>query len=516
MSNPLGSSGIGSSEDRNEFIEIFNLGLEPVDLKGWKISDFDAVDEIVPFYLLSRDSNTILLPGGFALILDPEYPDSGEYHMPYGIPSCLLLTVSNTTIGDGLATTDPIVLISPKGDTISTYYFPFNPGDGVSVERVYPYGGDTPENWKASKDPSGSTPGRKNSVYSSPDFLLDSIRVEGNEVLVYFTNIYEEILSGTIKIFNDENRNNILDIGELIDTFPIFNIPKDSSFVVNFSLPFDDVYLVGFTLISKTIFRRIRIGNGVSDIVINEIMFAPEKAPEWIELFNRTPYKISLDSFRIDNNFSGKVEIPSQGYLVVTSDSISFLNYYGERPLSFLETKLSFSNEGDSVFVFDKDGFLLDYLFYKGSFANRNYSLERVNPEISSSNPTNWGSSVFPGGSPGEKNSIFAQYKKEKVNLAVFPKHFTPNGDGIDEMSVISFGLPYLRNKVTIKIYDRRGHLLRENSNLYGGETGEWVWDGKDQKGEVVPIDLYIVFLLIENIDGFEKVVDKTVISVGR
>ena len=158
MSNPLGSSGAGSPEDRNEFVEIFNIGPGAVNLTGWQITDFDAVDEVVPFFALSGDSNAVLMPGEFALIMDPEYLDSGESYMPYGIPSCILLTVGNTTIGDGLTNTDPIALISPEGDTVSTYYNPFNPGDGISVERIYPYTGYIPENWSSCEDSSGSTP----------------------------------------------------------------------------------------------------------------------------------------------------------------------------------------------------------------------------------------------------------------------------------------------------------------------------------------------------------------------
>ena len=81
MSNPLGGDGAGAPEDRNEFIEIFNKGQDTVDIYNWIITDFDSEDYIFPFSILSGDSNTVILPGEFALILDPEYIDSGENYI---------------------------------------------------------------------------------------------------------------------------------------------------------------------------------------------------------------------------------------------------------------------------------------------------------------------------------------------------------------------------------------------------------------------------------------------------
>lgn len=516
MSNPHGSSGVGSPEDRNEFVEIFNIGPDAVDLNGWKITDLDAVDEVIPFYELSGDSNAVLMPGEFALIMDPEYLDSGENYMPYGIPSCILLTVDNTTIGNELSITDPIALISTDGDTISTYFNTLNPGDGISVERVYPYTGDVPENWRSCEDTFGSTPGRKNSVYSSPDFSLDSLWVDDNTVSVLLFNPYDAELSGTVEIFSDENRNKVLDEGEFIDSFVLAGVSQDSACQIDFSLSSEDVYFIGFDLINETIFRSVRIGEGISDLIINEIMFAPAGPPEWIELFNQSEYDVSFDFFLLDDASAGGIEVLPDGYIVISSDSASFFGYYGEISSSVLQLDLSFSNSGDSVFLFDENGFILDKVVYSGDETDGNYSLERVNPEIPSNNSTNWGQSVSEGGTPGTVNSIFAEYKKTNVSLAVTPEHFTPDGDGVDETCVISFNLPYMRNDVTLKIYDRRGHLLRENKKSYGGESGEWIWDGKDSRSETVPTGLYIVFLLIEDADGSARSIEKTVVSVGR
>jgi hypothetical protein len=485
-------------------------------LSGWEITDFDANDEIVSFSALSGNSNTVISPGQYALIMDPEYVDSGENYMPYGIPSCVLLAVGNTTIGNGIATTDRLALIAPNGDTVSTYSNPFNPGDGVSVERIYPGTGDISRNWKSCEDVSGSTPGRQNSVYSSPDFSLDSLWVVENNVSFLLVNHYDTVLSGTVEIFDDNNRNRILDEGELINSFVLDDVKQDSICILDFTLSSEGVYFVGFDLISGVVFRRVRIGDGISELIINEIMYAPSGPPEWIEFFNRSEYNITLDSLIVDGFSVSGIEIPSGDYFIIVSDSSDFFSYYGDISSIVKEINLSLSNNGDSVLLSDDNGFLLDKVFYTGEETETNFSLERINPEISANNSTNWGQSVMEGGTPGEVNSIFAEYKRENVSLAVTPEHFTPDGDGIDETCVVSFNLPYPRNEVTLRIYNRKGHLLREFSNSYGGESGECIWDGRDRKDETVPTGLYVVFLLIEDADGSARSIEKTVVSVGR
>ncbi len=183
MANPKGKeTGAGSPGDRNEFIELYNISEDTIDLSGWWFTDFDATDSIVPWEdtsLLSHYPGIIiksmlLYPHSFALILDPEYTSTdttGGYYEPYDIPpNTLILTIDNTTLGNGLSNNDPLLLYSPDGDSSSfgTPFdedgFPENAGDGISWERIEPSEGDVITNWDKCKDPSGCTPGRINSV----------------------------------------------------------------------------------------------------------------------------------------------------------------------------------------------------------------------------------------------------------------------------------------------------------------------------------------------------------------
>ncbi|MBW1809386.1 MAG: lamin tail domain-containing protein [Deltaproteobacteria bacterium] len=154
MSNPL-------DEDLGEFIEIFNQGNQPVDVAGLIFSDGDATDVIAAF---PGQSNTVIPAGGYGLILDPEY--LGSYSIP---GAAVWLAPENTTLGNGLTTTDPITLLASDGVTvISSCSFPANPGNGISLERLGD-SGDIASNWGASTCASGSSPGGPNCAGSDPD-----------------------------------------------------------------------------------------------------------------------------------------------------------------------------------------------------------------------------------------------------------------------------------------------------------------------------------------------------------
>ncbi|MFQ5905713.1 MAG: hypothetical protein ACE5JA_03995 [bacterium] len=181
MANPRGKeSGSGSPGDRNEYVELHNVDSVPVDVEGWVLWDGDAYDLIEAWSdtgLADPDvviDTTFIGPGCFAVILDPEYTDLGDstYQQPYDFPAgTVILTIGNTTIGDGLSTGDPLSLGTPDTAFIDTYgtpddttdSIPFNAGDGISIERIDPLMPDGEENWAPCKDSMG-TPGGKNSV----------------------------------------------------------------------------------------------------------------------------------------------------------------------------------------------------------------------------------------------------------------------------------------------------------------------------------------------------------------
>ncbi|MCX7784687.1 MAG: lamin tail domain-containing protein [candidate division WOR-3 bacterium] len=248
MANPKGTNTSAlSAEDRNEFIELYNITADTVDLSGWRIYDFQSYDNIIQWSdttLLIRYPNvvinsTLLPPYSFAIILDPEYTASnpvGGYIQPYQLPdSLLVLTIGNTAFGDnGLATTDPILLFSPTGDS-SSYGTPFNPNDsfprrdygstndGLSWERISPWAEDSIINWIRSLDTTGSTPGRDNSIFSYYDLAVSGFEhspviITENQNVTMFIKVtnysYQFVGPCTLNVINDIDRDGFEDSGE--------------------------------------------------------------------------------------------------------------------------------------------------------------------------------------------------------------------------------------------------------------------------------------------------------------
>jgi gliding motility-associated-like protein len=107
------------------------------------------------------------------------------------------------------------------------------------------------------------------------------------------------------------------------------------------------------------------------------------------------------------------------------------------------------------------------------------------------------------------------------------PKVFTPNGDGINDFTVIEFSLSKITAKMKIKIFDTRGGLVTTifDDNL---EPAPWFvkdklgnttaarnmpgyWDGTDEDGDLVPPGVYLYQVVAETDDG-DKVESGTVV----
>ncbi len=189
-------------EDTGEFIELYNAGADPVDLVfAVHFSDGDSEDNVRGF----PPPGFELQPGDYAVILDPEY--AGEYDIPAGT---LTLSVVNTTLGNGLATTDPITLFDPSGTWIhDRFRFPFNPGNGISVERVSTVGGDSADNWVGSPCGGGSSPGLPNCASGST--TSSSLSLVISEVMA---NALDEDTGEYIEIVNTGTSD--VDLGDLV------------------------------------------------------------------------------------------------------------------------------------------------------------------------------------------------------------------------------------------------------------------------------------------------------------
>ncbi|MCP4293492.1 MAG: hypothetical protein GY780_16825 [bacterium] len=164
-----------------------------------------------------------------------------------------------------------------------------------------------------------------------------------------------------------------------------------------------------------------------ADIVINEIMYNSPGSPdvEWVELYNNGSTTVELDDYYlVDSDTSHPHcllmgDLPAGEYLVVVGDFSLFSNRYPTvsniniNAFDPSGTGFGLGNGGDTVQLFDDDGFLADAVAYDdggawpGSADGGGPSIELINPFLNNQVATSWDPSAVEGGTPGQINSVY-------------------------------------------------------------------------------------------------------------
>ena len=102
---------------------------------------------------------------------------------------------------------------------------------------------------------------------------------------------------------------------------------------------------------------------------------------------------------------------------------------------------------------------------------------------------------------PSQTLSIAALGAEQIVaDIAVAPNPFTPNGDRVNDVAQIEFSLfkVYAERPAAVRIWALDGRLMRELAGAAQGGRQHFAWDGKDDRGRVVPPGLYICQIDVE------------------
>jgi len=254
---------------------------------------------------------------------------------------------------------------------------------------------------------------------------------------------------------------------------------------------------------------------------LNEVMFSPEDgSAEWLELVNATAGSVDPSGWLLgdEHEWSSILwgdlgPVPPGGYVVAAKDSSA--SCFDGCAVAETERWEALSAD-DTVVLLDRHGTPIETVAYDDSWGGeRGVSLERVRHDVSPDEPSNWGSSVDPSGStPCRRNSIFLPVSTDGGNLTASPNPFTPDGDGSDDRTVISYELPVARATVRLSVFDVRG---RERITLLdhapSASRSDLIWEGTDSKGVVLPSGMYIVRL--EAISPREGILVDEKLAVG-
>jgi len=527
MFNPNGN------ENAREYVEILNLSGQTVSLEGCSIGQGDSFDKIIA----TQGTSWLVPPGGFALIMDPDYFSAGELYA--GIPdSTLFFTVPDKAIGSGgLSNTNPksVSLLSANGDTLSSVSYLLDCPAGHSWERVMPSGGDGADNYRPSKESDG-TPGRVNSVTPpsiNPSLSSDCLRYgtsepkqgEGFDLYLSCRNSGLVPLAGItvrVKISPDISIGSVTFDREVApgekSGEEILHIPSLPGGSLQIEAVIDSPGSINWAS-DDTLRVDLDVPVSVGTVILNEIMAAPSAGPEWVEALNTGNAPVSLRKWSMSDR-TGKLSegigtfafLPSGGYAVITGDSSLAALPSGAL---FLTVKKfpSLNNDGDSVILFDASGGIADSVVY--SSATADVSLELISPRLRKST-TGWAESTdISGSTPGARNSIFfdpdsGESSENKAVLLIEPNPFL-------EKTSLTYRLPFPLARVRMTVYDRRGRkvaVIRESSE--SGYTWTGTWDGCSG-GRRLPSGPYILWLeALDKATGKMTVIKKTIVAASR
>ena len=535
MADPEPSVGLPAKE----YIELYNTTDHSIYLKDWILQIGNSEKTI------TQEAH-ICSKGFIILCKEDAITSFSEYGDCVGFTS---FSIPNSGSLISLKSSD-----GKKVHKLVFGYTWYHDGDksdgGWSLEQIDPH---SPclgaENWRASCDPQGGTPGSANSVdgynFIAPDvdyvnvLTPNSIEVVFNQNMDYYS--LADTANYTIEEFNSH---------------PYIASPSQDdskSVTLTFSHNFLDLRFYKILVFGSENCSGIPVLDGSGcvfgfpdeadggDVVINEILFDPiSPAADYVEIYNKSDKILDISDLKIGmvkTSFPNPPDttikeitsehrqlFPQQYLLLTTTPEVIGTQY--ECPTNnFITMKsfLSYPNSGAGVVLYSGDN-IIDFMSYSEDLhyplltETKGVSLERVNPEFSSTDPENWHSAAAPlYGTPGYKNSVFAENTVADTDIEITPTVFSPDGDGFNDVTTINLSLFDTGFTAKIMVFDSNGRFVR---NLVPGQNiaaqNRFVWNGLDENGRIVPTGIYVVFVEMFDLQGGIKRFKKAVVVANK
>ena len=506
----------------HDWIELYNTSDLPVDLEGWTLQHGDTEREL-PFALVE--------PGGYlVLTTETAYPEMEPFENVLAVPG---LSATAFTIGGTM-----LSLWDQDGKLISfvqysdRWYRDDSKSDGGwSLEKIDPHNhGQGAENWKASHDPRGGTPGEPNSVLddnpnTTPPRLVRAGVVDSLTITLHFSEPMEE---KTLLCPDNYTIDHGIGTPLSVKTHPPDMTTCDLSLsqplipgIIHSVSTTESLYDCDGNAIGESSARVAIPGSPQKEgMIINEILFNNHPGgARYVEIYNRSDRVFDLQEIilaskdTVENTLTSIQDISENShlffpgdYLVLTNDTGGVTPFYSV-PHQDVFAELSgmprMTNSNGIVVLATKGHFPIDMLVYDESMhlpliANPSgVALERLHPERPSLDVSSWHSAAAAAGygTPGQQNSQYSHPMEDVDNQwEVSPRIFVPDGSGQKDMLNISYSLDEPGYVAHIRVFDRWGRQLRTITpgKLLATE-GVITWDGTTDAGEKASVGVYVI-----------------------
>jgi hypothetical protein len=509
-----------------EYIELFNRSTTAFDLSGWVLTDGSSAASL----------STTLAPGEYLIVTSSSAAASFALYGP-ALGTSTFPSLNNA--GDVVMLKNAAGLMIDSIKFTDRWYRDDRKKEGGwSLELIDPNNPCGEEdNWAASEDDSGGTPGKQNSIRADkPDVtgpaIIAAIPRSETEISLFFNETLTDHLPDA-NVFNIQPAREIQSI-----RFTDFTL-KEITIVLHSPLHSKVLYTITVQDVRDCAGNIIReSSNHIDfalpekadslDIVINEILFNPRPTGvDFVEVVNISDKFINLKNWSIANIHNGVVinttPLTAQdllfkpgAYLVFTENgNVLKGEYLQAREENFLEviTMPGFNDDQGSVALISDQDEVIDHFSYAAdmhsSFINEEegVSLERITFESSTDDLQNWKSASSLNGfaTPGFINSNARAGSVSKESVRIDPEIFIPVS-GKPDFTQIHYNFDQGGFIANVKIYDAQGRQVRAlvNNALLGTE-GFFRWEGDRDDGSKARVGYYMVWFEVFDDAGTVK-----------
>ena len=530
-----------------EFIELYNRSKKTINLKDFKFVNGTLSSTDLPIFELKPSKYVIV----YARKASADFSAFGDT-----ISLTKLPTLSNPGDIFYLKSSQDVIIDAASYDL--SFYQNFKKSDGGwSLERININAPCSTNNWIASNDLKGGTPGQKNSVYQdfmdkTPTQVLSSYTLDSNSIVLNFdkslhrmtaiqTTQYQidnNLTISSVKILDSLFNNSLqINLNRNLKSKTFYNLTIKSSLKDCQGIPLSKEDTIKIHLPEKAVHN---------DLIINELLINPEVGgSRFVEIYNRSEKVIDIYDLKIANLYdimktdvkpiTNHFSLFPKSYVALTESPLYIQNRYKATiyKKGILKNRLPTWNDAfGNATIYGFEGtksVIIDSFNYNKSFHNplltntEGVSLERINPNDSTNNAANWHSaaaSVFYA-TPAYQNSQMSTTSSVPGNhgdiFTLVNKTFSPNDDGFQDYLLMHYSTDKKGYLANIFIYDIEGRLVKRLTiNELLSTEGQIKWDGDTDENLVAPVGTYIIYIELIDPDGGVKKIKKLCVLADK
>ena len=528
----------------SEFVELYNTSAKVLSLRGVRLLKPGSTAAVLP-------DTARLLPGQYAVVCSSTRATQfATYGKVYGVSNFPALGNAG----------DQLVLRGRDGTTLfevtyaDTWYRDVRKAQGGwTLEMIDPAtycGGAT--NWQASQDPSGGTPGRRNSVAApnpdrTPPSLLGAVALTPTTIRLSFGEKLDSAAVASPALYTLQSSTGTLPaVSRVVPVGPDFRavdltvspaLPPSRSLTVAVSRATDCAGNASGALASAGV--ALPEAAQAGDVVVNEVLFNHATGGVYfVELLNRSLRYVNLQGYQLvvqkASGTSTAIISPGAPYVLAPGQLVALTSDVGilqaQYPTSADPAALlavasfpALDNSAGTVAIYSPTSTELDRYAYDKSqqlpllSTQAGVSLERIRAQgPSAASNFHSAASTVNYATPGRPNSQAQDAVGNGQELSLAPELFTPDDDGQQDFTTLNYQLDQPGYVGSVTVYDALGQLTRRLLRNESLPTAGFVqWDGLDEHGRKAAVGYYIVHVELFRPSGGERREYRKTVVVG-